>query len=146
MLLPVIILMIAEKFIPVNTLGLPIRNSIAMAVIILVAFINLVALCRPFTKWRATVVAVIGVAIAISIPVSIYLLNDMLGFNLIMNSGKGGSADPVVLTIFGITMAIGVAFAILMQVFRGKIEKIIAKNIARKNEWEARRRAENGDI
>ncbi len=142
MLAPVIILMIAEKFIPAYALGKAVRDSISMAVIILVAFINLVALCRPFTKWRAIVVAAVGACIAIAIPVSIYLLDDMLGFALIIHSGDGGASDPIVLTVFAITMAIGVAFALLMQVFRGTIEKIIAKNIEKKNEREARLREE----
>lgn len=146
MLAPVIILMIAEKFIPAYALGKAVRNSISMAVIILVAFINLVALCRPFTKWRAAVVSAVGACIAIAIPISVYALNDMLGFALIIHSGENGSADPIVLTVFAITMAIGVAFAILMQIFRGKIEKIIAKNIAKKNEREARLREEFGNI
>lgn len=144
MLAPVIILMIAEKFIPAYALGKAVRNSISMAVIILVAFINLVALCRPFTKWRACVVSVIGACLAISIPVSIYLLDDMLGFGLIIGAGHGG-ADPIILTVFGITMAIGTAFAIVMQIFRGQVEKIIARNIKRKNEREERLRAENAN-
>lgn len=136
MLLPVILLMFAEKFMSTSILGKDVRNSIAMAVIILVAFINLFALCRPFTKWRASVVGIIGGMLAVAIPVSIFALNDMLGFKLILDS-------PVV---FAITMAVGVAFAVIMQVFRGKIEKIIAKNIQRNKEREARRRAEEGNI
>ena len=137
MLAPVILLMIAEKFIPAEVFGLSVRNSISMAVILLVGFINLVALCRPFTKWRAIVVGAVGAALAISIPISVYLLDDMLGFALIINSGKGGTAEPIVLIVFAITMAVGVTFAILMQLFRGEVEKIIAQNIARKNEREA---------
>jgi cation-transporting ATPase E len=136
MLLPVILLMFAEKFMSTSILSKDVRNSIAMAVIILVAFINLFALCRPFTKWRASVVGIIGGMLAIAIPVSVFALNDMLGFKLILES-------PVV---FAITMAGGVAFAVIMQVFRGKIEKIIARNIQRNKEREARRRAEEGNI
>jgi len=136
MLVPVILLMFAEKFIPTSLLGKDVRNSIAMAVIILVAFINLFALCRPFTKWRASVVGIIGGMLAIAIPVSIFALNDMLGFKLILES-------PIV---FAITMAIGVAFAIIMQVFRGQIEKIIARNIEKNKEREAKRKAEEGNI
>ena len=131
MLAPVIILMIAEKFIPASILGKEVRNSIAMAVIILVAFINLFSLCRPFTRWRASVVAVIGGAVALAIPISIFLLNDMLGFKLIMES-------PVV---FAVTMTVGVAFAVVMQLFRSSIEKIIEKNLGKKNDREAKRKA-----
>ena len=142
MLAPVIILMIAEKFIPAYALGKAVRNSISMAVIILVAFINLVALCRPFTKWRAAVVSAVGACIAIAIPISVYVLDDMLGFALIIHSGEGGAADPVVLTVFAITMVIGVAFAVLMQMFRGKIEKTIARNLKKQREREERIRNE----
>ena len=134
MLAPVILLMIAEKFIPAYALGKAVRNSSSMAVILIVAFINLVALCRPFTKWRAAVVAVVGVCLAIAVPVSVYLLDDVLGFGLILHSGENGTADPVVLTVFGITVAVGIAFAILMQVFRSEIERIVTRRLAKQNE------------
>jgi cation-transporting ATPase E len=143
MLAPVILLMIAEKFIPAYALGKAVRNSISMAVIIIVAFINLVALCRPFTKWRAAVVAVVGVCLAIAVPVSIYLLDDVLGFGLILHSGENGTADPVVLTVFGITVAVGIAFAILMQVFRSEIERIVTRRLAKQNEKAKKLREES---
>jgi len=127
MLIPVIALMIVEKFV---TMTLESRNSIAMAVILVVAFINLVSLCKPFTKWRATVVALIGGMIAIAIPVSIFLLRDMLRFKPIMH-------NPL---IFVIMLAVGIAFTILMQLFRGKIESIIAANIERGKEREEKRK------
>ena len=66
----------------------------------------------------------------------------MLGFALIIHSGEGGAADPVVLTVFAITMVIGVAFAVLMQMFRGKIEKTIARNLQKQREREERIRNE----
>ena len=127
MLIPVIALMIVEKFV---TMTLESRNSIAMAVILVVAFINLIALCKPFTKWRATVVSIIGGLILIAIPVSIFLLRDMLRFKPIMH-------NPL---IFAIMLAVGVAFTLLMQLFRGKIEKIIAANIERGKEREAKKK------
>ncbi len=136
MLAPVFILMITERFLPTSLLTKEVRNSMAMAVIILVAFINLVALCRPYTKWRAAVVAIIGVLLAGAIPISIFMLGDMFGFKLI-------SQNPIV---FAITMVSGIIFAIIMQFFRGKIEKIIARNIERNKQREARRRAEDGNI
>ena len=127
MLVPVIALMIVEKFI---TMSLESRNSIAMSVILAVSFINLFALCKPFTKWRAFVVSLIGGLIAIAIPVSIFALGDMLRFKPVMHN----------LLIFAIMLFVGIAFTVLMQIFRGKIEKIIEKNIERNKEREANRK------
>ena len=79
-------------------------------------------------------VAVVGVCLAIAVPVSVYLLDDVLGFGLILYSGENGTADPVVLTVFGITVAVGIAFAILMQVFRSEIERIVTRRLAKQNE------------
>lgn len=134
MLIPVIALMIIDKFV---TMTLESRNSIAMAVILAVAFINLIALCKPFTRWRATVVSIIGGLIAIAIPVSIYLLRDMLHFKPIMQ-------NPL---IFVAMLLLGVAFTVIMQIFRGKIEKIIARNIELGKEFEAKinKMNKNGD-
>ncbi|MBO7304965.1 MAG: HAD-IC family P-type ATPase [Clostridia bacterium] len=133
MLVPVFALMITEKFI---TMSIDSRNSIAMAVILLVAFINLFSLCIPFTKWRATVVSAVGGAILIAIPVSVFFLGDVLHFRPIMQ-------NPYV---FAIILAAGVVIAVLMQLFRGKIEKVVARNLARQKEFEERRRRENGEI
>lgn len=127
MLIPVIALMIVEKFV---TMSLESRNSIAMSVLLVVAFINLFALCKPFTKWRAFVVSLIGGLIAISVPVSIFLLGDMFRFKPVMHNAL----------IFAIMLAAGIAFTVFMQVFRGKIEKIIEKNIERNKEREANRK------
>ena len=120
MLVPIISLMIFEKFYTMLAIS---RNSISMSVLLLVGFLNLVALCKPFTKWRAAVVAIIGGLLAVTIPVSIFLLRDMFMFKPVMN-------NPV---IFAITLGIGVALTVVLQIFRGKIEKIIEKNIAKKN-------------
>ena len=127
MLVPILGIMIAEKFV---TMTLVSRNSIAMAVILAVSFINLIALCKPFNKWRTTVVIIVGGALAIAIPITVFALNDMLHFKPIMQ-------NPL---IFVITMVIAIAFTIFMQMFRGKIESIIAKNLGRTRAREARRK------
>ncbi len=133
MLVPVIMLMIVEKFI---TMSMDSRNSIAMSVIIVVAFINLIALCKPFTKWRATVVSIIGGLLIITIPVSVFLLGDMLLFRPALH-------NPL---IFALTMIFGVAFTLVMQIFRGKIERIISNNFERQKERKKAQAAEDGKI
>ena len=134
MLVPVVALMVFEKF--VTQMTLETRNSIAMALILLVGFFNLVSLCRPFTKWRAFVVVLTGVLLAGVIPVSIYLLGDIFHFVPIANDWPN----------FFIMLGASGIFAVLMHIFRGKIEKMIEKNLQRNREREAKKKAESGNI
>ncbi len=133
MLMPVTMLMIVEKFLTITTES---RDSIAMSVILIVAFINLLAICRPFTKWRAIVVSIIGVLVLAAIPLSIFLLRDMLSFKPAMQNPE----------LFISVIAVGVLFTIIMQLFRGKIEKIIAVNLEKGRERAAKRKLEEGEI
>jgi hypothetical protein len=143
MLAPVIIIMIAGKFMPITSAQ---RDTIVMSVILLVGYINLVALCRPYTKWRAWVVSAVGIALIAAIIVSITLLDDFFGFTVIWMPDAEGHLNQISMTAFGITIGIGIVFAMLMQILRSKIEKIISRSIEKQKEREARRHAENGDI
>ena len=133
MLLPVVALMVFEKF---TKMSLETRNSIAMALILLVGFFNLVALCRPFTKWRAVVVSLVGFLLAAVIPVSIFFLGDIFNFKPIMDDWPN----------FFIMLGVSALFTVLMQIFRRSIEKVIEKNIERTREREARKKRESGNI
>lgn len=133
MLVPVVVLMFFEKF---TTMSLETRNSIAMSLILLVGFFNLVALCRPFTKWRALVVAAVGVLLAGIIPVSIFFLGDIFHFMPIMQDWPN----------FFIMLGVSGLFTVLMQIFRRRIEKLIEKNIQRNREREAKKKSESGNI
>ena len=121
MFIPVFALMILNKFSAIP-LSKETSNSISMAIIIVVGFINLVALCIPFTKWRAAVVGIVAVALGAVIPVSIFFFNDMFGFTPIKDN----------LTIFSIMLAIGVVWAVLLQIFRGRIEAILEKRFKKR--------------
>ncbi len=133
MLVPVVVLMFFEKF---TTMSLETRNSIAMSLILLVGFFNLVALCRPFTKWRALVAAAVGVLLAGIIPVSIFFLGDIFHFVPIMHDWPN----------FFIMLGVSGLFTVLMQIFRRRIEKLIEKNIQRNREKEAKKKSESGNI
>ena len=119
---PVFILMIIEKFIP--TFNLDSRNSISMAVITLVGFINLLTLCTPYTKWRAMVVSLSAVLLSGAITVSVLFLGDLFKFKPILNN----------IFLFVIMMTLGIFIAIIMQIFRGKIEKFIYRGMRRKEQ------------
>lgn len=133
MLVPILALMILEKFV---SMSLDTRNSIAMSLILIVGFINLVALCKPFTKWRAFVVISVGALLSATTAASILFLDDMFTFKLVIE-------EPL---IFSVMLGVSALFAILMQVFRGSIEKIIERNIERDKERKAKKKAENGII
>lgn len=92
------------------------RNAIATIVVTLVGYINLVALCIPFTKWRAGVCAVVGVGILGVAGVSL-LLGDILGF---------APAVQNPMFFFGM-LGVGVSLATLLQLFRANMEKGIFK-------------------
>ena len=133
MLVPVVFLMMFEKF---TNMSLDTRNSIAMALLLLVGFFNLAALCRPYTKWRALVVALVGILLAGVIPVSIFFLGDIFSFMPIADDWSD----------FFIMLGASGLFTAVMQVFRRSIEKVIEKNILRNREREARKKSESGNI
>ncbi len=135
MLVPVLVLMIVNKF---TQMAVIYRDSMAMVVILTVAFINLVALCKPFTKWRATVVAIIAGLLVTVIPVSIFALGDILKFKPAFNFEYH--------QIFYTTLILALVFTLVMQMFRGKIEHIISKNIEKNRERKRAQAAEDGKI
>ena len=100
MFLPVLSLFILQ-----GTLGIDnnTRNSIAMAVMLLTGFLNLVFICIPYTKWRGIVVGVIGGCLAFSIPVSIFILADMFEFSYVTAS------LPTLFTILGASALVATA-------------------------------------
>lgn len=134
MLLPILALMIMEKFMPMT---LEARNAIALSLVIAVAFINLFYLCLPFTKWRIFVVSFVFGLLAIGIPVSIFLLRDL--FHLVPVHQN--------MIVFFIMLAISAIATIVIQTFRAEIEKIFARRFekreAAKRKEEAEKAAEN---
>ena len=124
MLVPIVALMIIEKFAPMT---LETRNSIAMSIVTLVGYINLAALCKPFTKWRKIVLSVITVLLAIMVPVSIFLFRDILQF-------KPVAQNP---GLFFIMLALSVISTLVLQAFRSKIENFIRRKIEEGKERDA---------
>ena len=120
MFIPVLALLILGKFSAVN-LDVHVRNAIAMCIITLVGYINLIFICIPFTKWRAAVVALVGVLLSIAIPVSIFVLGDMFEFGLISEN----------LTVFFIMLLASAVCTVILQLFRGHVEKVIEKHLAK---------------
>ena len=119
---PVFILIFLKKFMP--TVTMEARNSIAMAIVTLVGFINLMTLCTPYTKWRGIVVGGSGILLAGSVILSITMLNDMFDFGPILS-------EPIV---FVIMLTVGMLVSVTMQIFRGKIENFFERALRRQRE------------
>ena len=119
MFIPVLVLMLVHKINPGFISDDNCRNSIAMIIVTLVGFINLLSLCRPFTKWRAGVCAFVAAGIIMVGAVTIFALNDMLGFTPAFR-------EP---TFTFIMLGVLVALALLLQLFLPKMENIAYKII-----------------
>ncbi len=99
------------------------RNSIATVVVTLIGYINLVALCIPYTKWRRGVVIFIGTAILAVSGISLLLgfISPAL-YDLLM---LVDAADN--LLFFLGMVGVSVALSLLLQLFRPQMEKGIFK-------------------
>ena len=117
MLIPILALMITGKF---TVMSYDARNAIALSLVTAVAFINLVYLCLPFTKWRVLVISFIFGLLALGIPGSIFLLNDQLFHLMPLHED---------LTTFFIMLGASAVVTVVIQTFRVQIEKIFAKRI-----------------
>nr|MBE6544519.1 HAD family hydrolase [Oscillospiraceae bacterium] len=116
MFIPVLLLMLLHRFGLIDISDLS-RNSIAMIIVTLVGFINLLSLCRPFTKWRVGVCLIVGVGLLSVSLVSIFLLRDLLFFlpafdNLILLLGMIG---------------ISISLALILQLFLPNMEAWVNK-------------------
>ena len=100
-----------------NGMNDDVRNAVAMIVVTIVGFVNLIFLCRPFTKWRLAVVGIVAAGLALTFPVTTYLLGDMLKITFAFEN---------TLYLLG-TLGIGVAVCILFQIFKKNIEGLAYK-------------------
>ena len=121
MFTPILALMILEKF---NGLRMTMatRNSISMIVVTVVGFLNLVALCRPFTKWRAAVAGGVAILLGAAAPVTVLILKDTFGFLPAFDK-------PSILLI---VLLSSVALTVVLHTFRRKIEAIIERHFKKK--------------
>ena len=114
MFIPTLIIMIMGNF---NIVSDACRNSVAMIVVTLVGLINMFAICRPFTKWRMYVCTGITVTLLLVSAISIFLVNDIFMFK---------SATENLLFLGGM-IGVGVALALLLQLFRSPMESLANK-------------------
>ena len=122
MFIPILIMMLLDRFhlVTISDAG---RNSVAMIMVTIVGFINLVSICRPFTKWRFGVCAIVGAGIIGVTLTSILALNDMLGFLHAFEHPK---------FLVGM-IGVSISLALLLQLFLPNMEAAVNR-IAEKME------------
>ena len=134
MFVPVLVIMLLSgtNFIIMSDV---MRNSIAMIAVTIVGFINLISLCRPFTKWRVGVCSIVGVGLVLISLITVFsetflpiLPPDVLGI-------LPAFENPIVL--LGM-IGMSVSLALLLQIFLPDIERIVYKII---NNVEAKKSA-----
>lgn len=117
MFIPVLLVMILGMFdIGVSSDS---RDSVIMIVLTVVGYINLIAICRPFTKWRAGVCVLVGAGILIMMPATVFA-GELLGLGKDPYGVMLAFENP--LFFFGM-LGVGVALAALLQLFRREMEK-----------------------
>ncbi len=94
------------------------RNAVAMCVVIMVGYLNLIGICRPYTKWRAAVVVTVGVLLAAGVTVSSVAEAQLL------ESGIFGFSHALDNPVFFVwMMLLAGALTILMNFFRNHLER-----------------------
>jgi cation-transporting ATPase E len=91
------------------------RNAVAVIVVTLVGLVNLIFLCRPYTKWRWGVLGIVCAGIAIVGSVGTFALNDMFVL-------KPVAENP--LFLLGM-LGLGISLALLLQLFRTGMENFL---------------------
>jgi cation-transporting ATPase E len=118
---PTLIVMLIHRY-NVVAMSMEARNSIAMLTVTLVGFINLLALCRPYTRWRVGVCCAVGIGLIGFAVDSVYVGNVVPFIPSDMLYIIPAFENPVVLFSLLATAAV---FSILLHAFLPKIEAAI---------------------
>ena len=103
MLVPVFATQIISKFGDFDPESI---NAIATVAVTFASFLNLVFLCRPYSKWRISVVCISGALLALAIPLSIFLLSDMIHIVPAVN-------HPIVFTV---VLSVSAVLAVMIHI------------------------------
>lgn len=88
-------------------------SAISTMAVTLAAFLNLIFLCIPYTEWRIGVVTAVGSLLLVTLPVSVFMLNDMIHI-------KPAFENPV---FFAIVLSVTLVLAFIIHVCPRLINK-----------------------
>ena len=115
MLVPVAAALLVGEF--SSGVSVDCRNAVAMCVVTLVGFTNLIFICRPYTKWRMWVALLVGVLLGGCITGSIFMEMALGGAQLfgLINVWE----NPM---FFLGMLGIGLFCAVVLNLLRGQLE------------------------
>ena len=114
MLIPVFTTQIVEKF---GSFEIEAISAISTIAVTAAAFLNLVFICRPYTNWRVGVVCVSGALVGLMLPLSVYLLGDMLNIMPL-------TRHPVLFTVvLSITLGLAVIIHVGIKLIKDAIDR-----------------------
>jgi cation-transporting ATPase E len=114
MLIPVFTTQIVEKF---GSFEIESISAISTIAVTAAAFLNLVFICRPYTNWRVGVVCVSGAIVGLMLPLSVYLLGDMLNIMPL-------TLHPVLFTVvLSITLGLAVIIHVGIKLIKDAIDR-----------------------
>lgn len=111
MLVPIIVGIILLK---AGVITSPQFSAISTFAVTLTGYVNLLFLCKPYTKWRVWVVILTAVFLCILIPASIFIVSDMA--QLLPAFGN----LPVLFATAGVSVSISVIVHLCLLIMGGK--------------------------
>ena len=140
MFIPTLVILLIGLFAPGN-ITVECRNAVAMCVVTLVGFTNLIYACRPFTLWRFAVVGLVGVSMSAGIAVSAVMEATLSQFNIF---GFTHVMDNVPFFVF--MLALGIILSVLLNFFRSRLEEWFDKAIIHKRLSKSQRKRDNENV
>ena len=140
MFVPTLVILLIGRFAPEN-ITVECRNAVAMCVVTLVGFTNLIYACRPFTLWRFAVVGLVGISMSAGIAVSAVMEATLSQFNIF---GFTHVMDNTPFFVF--MLALGIILSVLLNFFRTRLEEWFDKTIIHQREKKNKRKAENTNV
>ncbi len=114
MLIPVFLVQIIGKG---DSFSAASVSAISTMAVTLAAFLNLIFLCIPYTEWRIGVVSAVGSLLLVTLPVSVFMLKDMLHI-------KPAFENPVFFSIvLGITLILAFIIHVAPKIANPKLGK-----------------------
>ena len=140
MFVPTLVILLIGRFAPAN-ITVDCRNAVAMCVVTLVGFTNLIYACRPFTLWRLAVVGLVGISMAAGIAVSAVMEATLSQFNIFGFTHVMDNAP-----FFAFMLALGIVLSILLNFFRTRLEEWFDRAILSQRARKNNRKAENENV
>jgi hypothetical protein len=140
MFVPTLVILLIGLFDPGN-ITVECRNAVAMCVVTLVGFTNLIYACHPFTLWRFAVVGLVGVSMSAGIAVSAVMEATLSQFNIF---GFTHVMDNVPFFVF--MLALGIILSVLLNFFRSRLEEWFDKAIIHKRLSKSQRKEDYENV